>query len=99
MTGTETPGSPSGISDTSGENQPAQPPADLSPSPSDPAIERLRINVEHYKAKLDFWKYVIVGGFVAAAIAAIPPFFTTVPLWARSIIEETLARVRFDPRL
>ena len=52
-----------------------KPLADISQPESDPEIERLRINTEKYRAKLEFWKYVIVSGFVAAAIAAIPPGF------------------------
>jgi hypothetical protein len=44
------------------------------PSP-DPVLERLRIGLERRKAWLDFWKYVIVSGFVAIAITAIPPVF------------------------
>jgi hypothetical protein len=74
MSGTET----SGTSDSAVENHVpvgAQPPTDVSPSSADPDLERLKIFAERYKAKLDFWKYVIVGGFVAAAIAAIPPVF------------------------
>jgi hypothetical protein len=43
--------------------------------PIAPELERLRIKLERFKAGLDFWKYVIVSGFVALAIAAIPPVF------------------------
>ena len=31
--------------------------------------------LERYKATLDFWKHIIVGGLVAITIAAIPPVF------------------------
>jgi hypothetical protein len=33
------------------------------------------IELERYKAKLDFWKFTIVSGFAAIVIAAIPPSF------------------------
>src|SRR5215469_13742210 len=58
-------------SETSGEG----PVAGISKPESDPALERLRIDAERYKARLEFRKHVIVSGFVAAAIAAIPPGF------------------------
>jgi len=38
-------------------------------------LERLKIDLERYKSKLDFWKYIVVSGFAAAAVAAIPPGF------------------------
>src|ERR1700719_1007489 len=52
-----------------------EPAGDNSKPESDPTLERLRIDAERYKTRLEFWKYVIVSGFVAAAIAAIPPGF------------------------
>ena len=39
----------------------------------DPELEKLKL--DRFTAKLDFWKYVIVSGFVALAIAMISPLF------------------------
>src|SRR5215469_16013668 len=33
------------------------------------------IELERYKAKLDFWKFTLVSGFAAIVITAIPPSF------------------------
>jgi GH25 family lysozyme M1 (1,4-beta-N-acetylmuramidase) len=43
--------------------------------------------LERYKATLDFWKHIIVGGLVAITIAAIPPVFQ----FATAKLEETKA--------
>jgi hypothetical protein len=41
-------------------------------------------DLERYKAKLDFWRYVIVSGFAAFAIAAIGPAFQ----YATSLLQQ-----------
>lgn len=38
-------------------------------------IEREKLNLERYKAQLDYKKFVLGSVFVALAIAAIPPLF------------------------
>src|SRR5215469_14836604 len=79
MTEPETPENRQEHSDTTVKDQSEtvgdEPAAAISKPESDPALERLRIDAERYKARLEFRKHVIVSGFVAAAIAAIPPGF------------------------
>jgi hypothetical protein len=41
----------------------------------EPNIERERIELERYKIKLDYRKFILGSVFVALAIAAIPPLF------------------------
>lgn len=38
-------------------------------------LEREKIGLDRYKAKLDFWKFVLGSVFAAIAIATIPPSF------------------------
>jgi hypothetical protein len=39
------------------------------------ATEQERLELERLKVRLEFWKYIIVSGFVAIAVALIPPLF------------------------
>ena len=48
-------------------------------TPSGQAAESFAL--ERYKAKLDFWKVVLVSGFAAIAIASIPPGFQFATSW------------------
>ena len=48
--------------------------ADADP-PDSSALTAMKLGIERYKAKLDFWRAIIISGFVALAIAAIPPLF------------------------
>jgi hypothetical protein len=38
-------------------------------------LEKLKLEFERYKAKLDFWKFILVSGLAAVVITAIPPLF------------------------
>src|SRR4051794_14926709 len=41
----------------------------------DPSLREQELELERYKARLDFRKTIIIGGYVAVAIALIPPLF------------------------
>jgi hypothetical protein len=43
--------------------------------PTQPDLERERLDLERYKARLDYRKFVLGSVFAAVAIAAIPPLF------------------------